>query len=98
MLNKIRRRIQNLRATKKPRNGCKVGAAISELKRHHANKAGMEMSFVISLHCGYMALDNSQAAQCMAGKVLDSASLLKEYPMLDKAGRISFQLGICHKW
>jgi hypothetical protein len=34
-----------------------------------------------------MALDNLQAAQRMAGKVLDSASLLKEYPMLDKAGR-----------
>ncbi len=35
----------------------------------------------------YIALDNSQAAQHIAGKILDSAGFLKEYPILGKAGR-----------
>lgn len=36
----------------------------------------------------YIALDNSQAAQRIAGKILECASLLKEHPLLGKAGRI----------
>jgi addiction module RelE/StbE family toxin len=36
----------------------------------------------------YIATDNSQAAPHIAGKILEAASLLGEYPMLGKAGRI----------
>ena len=36
----------------------------------------------------YIALDNSYAAQRIAGKILECVKLLKEHPMLGKAGRI----------
>jgi toxin ParE1/3/4 len=36
----------------------------------------------------YIAQDNSHAAQRIAGKILESARLLKEHPLLGKAGRI----------
>jgi len=36
----------------------------------------------------YIALDNSQAARRIADKVLECVRLLKEHPLLGKAGRI----------
>lgn len=36
----------------------------------------------------YIALDNSQAAQRIADKILECVRLLKEHPLLGKAGRI----------
>ncbi|MDN5881291.1 MAG: type II toxin-antitoxin system RelE/ParE family toxin [Nitrosospira sp.] len=36
----------------------------------------------------YIALDNSQAAQRVADKILECVRLLKEHPLLGKAGRI----------
>lgn len=36
----------------------------------------------------YIALDNSHAAQRMGGKILECVKLLKEHPLLGKAGRI----------
>lgn len=36
----------------------------------------------------YIALDNPQAAQHTAGKILDCVRLLKEHPLLGKARRI----------
>ena len=37
----------------------------------------------------YIALDNPQAAQHTAHKILERVQLLKDHPMLGKAGRIS---------
>ena len=36
----------------------------------------------------YIAQDNPQAAQRIAGKILERVKFLKEHPMLGKAGRI----------
>jgi toxin ParE1/3/4 len=36
----------------------------------------------------YIVQDNSHAAQRIAGKILECARLLKEHPLLGKAGRI----------
>lgn len=36
----------------------------------------------------YIALDNSQAAHRIANKILEYVRLLKEHPLLGKAGRI----------
>lgn len=36
----------------------------------------------------YIALDNPQAAQRVAGKILERVKLLKTHPLLGKAGRI----------
>lgn len=37
----------------------------------------------------YISLENPQAAQRVAAKILDRVLLLKEHPMLGKSGRIS---------